>query len=133
VVRPAQSASVRLHVDRTLLENNSNGIIADSTLGTGFIRAVIRDSAVIGNTNNGVLAQAGAVVNLLLSNVASQSNTYGLSISGANATMLVDRSQVTANAVGLTASGGAKLLSYGNNNVNLNNTDGVFTGPVALK
>jgi hypothetical protein len=46
--------------------------------------------------------------------------------------MRVRNSSVTSNNVGLFVNGGS-LLSYGNNSVNNNTTDGAFTGPVGLQ
>ena len=59
-------------------------------------------------------------------------NNYGL-VAGGNAAMRVRNSSVTANSVGLFAVNGASLLSYLNNSVNNNTTDGVFTGTVGLQ
>jgi len=127
-IRPTGAASVRLHIERTMLENNSSGIKLDGTGGTGGIRGVIRDSTVAGSPNTGIAASSGAPVHLLVSDVTSQSNGFGLTASGANTRILVDHSRFIANGTGLS---GSTILSYGNSSVELNGTDGAFTGPIA--
>jgi hypothetical protein len=127
-IRPTGAASVRLHIERTTLENNSSGIILDGTGGTGGIRGVIRDSTVAGTPNTGIAASSGAPVQLMIANVTSQSNGFGLTASGPNTRILVEHTRLVANSFGLS---GSTILSYGNNSVELNGTDGAFTGPIA--
>jgi hypothetical protein len=40
---------------------------------------------------------------------------------------------VIGNSTGLGFSGGGKLLTFGNNNVEANGSNGAFSAPVALK
>jgi hypothetical protein len=48
-------------------------------------------------------------------------------------TVRVDGSGIIGNGTGLSVSGGGALLTFGNNAVRANGTDGAFSGPVGLQ
>lgn len=52
---------------------------------------------------------------------------------GTNVTVRVDNSTVSGNFTGLNFTGWGALLSFGNNNVVANGTNGTFSGSVALQ
>jgi hypothetical protein len=60
-------------------------------------------------------------------------NAIGIRSIGPNVTVRVDGSSVMGNSTGLSFSSGSALLTYGNNAVNSNGSDGAFSGPVALQ
>ena len=70
---------------------NATGILALTPAGTVPGVVEVTNSAIAGNTNNGLLA------------------------SGANATIVIGGSTVTGNATGLLAAGSSTIKSYGNN------------------
>ena len=53
--------------------------------------------------------------------------------SGGAANVIVNGSTLYANAIGIQATGGASLLSYGNNQVTANASNGSFTGTAGLQ
>jgi hypothetical protein len=132
LIQPTSGVTANVTIERTRIENNFFGIIADGT-GGGIIRGVVRDSVISGNVNNGITAAtsgAGAAV-LSVQNTNVSGNNFGLAASGANAGMLVTQSNIVLNNTGLFTSAGGVLLSYKDNKVNGNTTtDGTFTGPV---
>jgi hypothetical protein len=135
LVNPSGAASVVLTVNRTQIENNSAGIIANSAVGaTGTIKGIVRDSAVSGNTNNGITtASNGQSVNLMVDNVGVVGNNLGLVASGTGAGQLVGRSSLTGNPTAISATAPAAILSYGDNLVNNNGGGEAFSGAVILK
>jgi hypothetical protein len=60
-------------------------------------------------------------------------NSIGIRSIGPNVTVRVNGSTVTGNGTGLSALSGGALLTYGNNAVNANGSDGAFSGPVGLQ
>jgi hypothetical protein len=133
LIQPASGVQASVTIDRTRIENNFFGIIADGT-GGGSIRGVVRDSVVSGNVHNGITVSASGagVAVLMVENTTVAGNDFGLVASGTNAGMLVSHSSVAVNNTGLFATGGGVLLSYKNNNLNGNTTtDGAFTGVIA--
>ena len=127
VIKPASGVQADVTVDRTRIENNFFGIIADGTDG-GIIHGVVRDSVVAGNANFGIGASTStANVVLLLENTTITNNNYGLVAVGAGAGLAVRNSSILFNTTGLYAATGGVLGSYKNNSVGGNGTDGAFT------
>jgi hypothetical protein len=134
-IKPASGVTANVTIERTRINNNFFGIIADGT-GGGSIRGVVRDSVVSGNINNGITVASSGVGAAVLSveNTTVSGNNFGLAASGARAGMLVSHSSIVLNNTGLFTSGGGVLLSYGDNRVNGNTTaDGAFTGTIGLR
>ena len=52
--------------------------------------------------------------------------------SGGTASVIVGSSMLFANAIGIQATGGASLLTYANNQVTGNASNGSFTGTASL-
>jgi hypothetical protein len=130
-IAPAAGATVTVAINRTVIDGNYFGIIADGSGGT--IRGTVSSSFVNNNTHNGITVANGAVV-LAVSNTVVSGNNFGLvASSSAAAGMLVDRSNIQVNTTGVFASGGGALYTYGNNQVNGNSTDGAFTGSIPTK
>ena len=129
--RPTGSGNVNLTINRTMLENNSNGIRADSSATTGFIRGIVRDSSISGSAFNGIAAiTTASVTSLIVDRMAIINNGTGLSTSGAQASLFVANTSVTANDAGISAPTGA-IFTYRNNSVNGNIvSDGTFTAPI---
>jgi hypothetical protein len=131
-VNPESGVTAQISIDHSRINNNYFGILFDGTSG-GIINGTINDSVVSGNVANGItLHGASSSIALLVDHTIVMGNNYGL-VAGGNAVMRVRNSSVTANSVGLFAVSSASLLSYLNNSVNGNTTDGAFTGPVGLQ
>jgi hypothetical protein len=129
---PASGVTAQVSIDRSQINGNIFGIIADGTSG-GIIKGTITDSVVSGNSQNGITVSSSGssvVFQVDRSTVASNGN-HGLVAGGSGAGMLVSNSNVFNNGGGLFTTGGGTLYSYGNNHVNGNNgNDGTFTGTV---
>jgi hypothetical protein len=131
-VNPASGVTAHVSIDHSRINNNYFGILLDGTTG-GIINGTINDSVVSGNVANGItLHAATSSVALLVDHTIVTGNNHGLA-AGGDSVMRVRNSSVTANGIGLDAVNPGSLLSYGNNSVNNNTTDGAFTGTVGLQ
>ena len=131
-VSPPSGVTFNLFVTGTSTSGNNAGIVADGSAG-GIVRATLRSSLVSVNANNGITVStsgSGSAV-FLLHQVLVQGNGIGLATGGTGAGFLVDDSRIFGNTTGISAGTGA-FLSYGNNNLNANNSDGAFTGTIGL-
>jgi hypothetical protein len=143
----APSAASALFVaDTTLINNGSNGISL-TNYATG---ALTRITA----TNNGAAILAyGSGVSLTVTDSVASKNTYGIGASSSavmvrsstfnsnsvgisadqSAVVRVGQSTITANVTGWQGTNSGQVVSYGNNNVSGNTTDGTATATVALE
>jgi hypothetical protein len=132
-VKPPSGVNINVFVTGSSVSGNTFGLVLDGTAG-GTMRASMTGSLVSVNTNNGLTASTSGSGNavFLLHHVRVQGNGFGVVGAGSGAGFLVDDSRIFGNNVGIQASGGAAVLSYGNNNLNANTTDGAFTGNIGL-
>ncbi len=113
-------------LDGCRLEQNSNGLLA----GPNAV-VTIRDSTASGNRNDGfgTSAQAGAT-EFNLENCITTKNRAGIQ-ARVGAVIRVSNTTITANVTGLGNTGG-QLLSYGNNKLAGNGSDGQFDGFIQI-
>jgi hypothetical protein len=84
---------------------------------------------VAGNNSYGIGASSSAV---MVRNSTVSNNAIGIAADQA-AIVRVGQSTVTANGTGWQATNGGQVVSYSNNNVAGNTTDGTVTSTVALQ
>ena len=136
IVQPQGSGSALAMLDRVRVNQNTFGIAFDGSGSTTGINATVADSVTSGNKQDGVVATTStghAPIGVYVKNSKSANNTFGIRSLGPNVTVRVDGSGVTGNGTGLAFGSGGALLSFGNNAVQANGTNGVFSGPVALQ
>ena len=136
VVHPEGSGSARVSLERVNVGGNVFGIAFDGSTSTGGINATIADSITSGNTQDGIVVTTSAghaPIGVMVTNSKSANNGYGIRSIGPNVTVRVKNSEVVGNNVGLAAQSGGTLLSYGNNGVDANGSNGTFTGTIASK
>jgi hypothetical protein len=136
VVSPQPGGSAQIVLNRVSVDKNVFGIVADGTGSTGGINMTITDSVSSSNLNDGLIATTpagGAPIGVYVKNTRLANSGFGIRSIGTNVTVRVDGSGVIGNSTGLSFSGGGKLLSFGNNNIEANGSNGAFSGPVALK
>ncbi len=125
------SGSARVVIDRTRVESNIHGILADGTGSNGSIVVQVRDSVVAGNAGNGMWAKrAGMVVDRTSSN---NNAGYGILADGAGSLIHLGNSTVAGNGGGLGATSGGKVFSYQNNQASGNAFEGGPTDVLQLK
>jgi hypothetical protein len=108
-------------------ENNSQSGLYVNARST----AVIDRSAFSGNVN-GIYANATAanLATVMLSNSVVSGNTVvGLRANGASARIRVANSVISGNQLGVGPQNGGIINTYGNNQLDGNNTDGTFNTP----
>src|SRR5580658_2063701 len=124
----------RLHIDN----NTGEGLRVDGTAASGAINATLADSTASLNAGNGIDAVSGpgnAAVDIMRV-VAAVNGAAGIQAnqtSGGTASVTVGSSMMRSTAIGIQATGGAGLLSYGNNDVTGNASNGSFTGAAGLR
>lgn len=132
-IQPQSGVQANVTITRTQVQGDYFGIIADGTKG-GNIRAVVKDSVVSGNTENGITAMtSGSTVWVLVEETAVSGNANGLVASGSGAEMLVRNTSVFNNSTGLYPKSNGTLYSYGTNSINGNISNGAFTSTVSLQ
>ena len=138
LIQPTGSIAANVTLRRLRIDNNiGEGLRIDGTGGTGAITAAITDSTASFNASNGIDAVSGpgnATVDIMRV-VAASNGSAGIQSnqsSGGTASATVGSSVLYANAIGVQAAGGASLLSYGNNQVTGNASNGSFTGAAGL-
>ena len=122
-VVPGSSASAAATLTDVVMEGNLRGLRI-----AGGVSAAVRNSVVAGSTgvgfNAGSTDSRTTTMNLDSSTVTSNVG-WGV-YSGTNATVYISNMQISGNGGGITAVGGA-LISFGNNHVAGNTTDGTPT------
>lgn len=135
-VAPNGNGSARVVLERVAVARNIFGAAFDGTNSTAGINATVRDSTFAGNANDGIIAVTAAgkaPIGVMVNNSTSANNGYGIRSIGPNVTVRINNSDVVGNVTGLEASGGGALLTFGNNRVRANGSDGAFTGSLALQ
>lgn len=102
-------SAISATIDRVTLSNNGAGILVKAPNGTGTAKLMLTDSLVSFNASQG----------LIVNGTPSSANVR------------VGSSTITGNGNGLLVLGTAQALSYGDNRLDGNITDGAFTGTIA--
>ncbi|HKD68047.1 MAG TPA: hypothetical protein VKB84_14470 [Candidatus Binataceae bacterium] len=136
VARNAGAGRVFLALERTTFSRNSSfGLMSDGS-GAGEIRSAASDS-MFGGNGTALLAAGGpavAVIQVNRSTVVNSVTTGALSNGTAGqAFILISNTLMAANALALSATGTGNLISYQNNSIGGNFSDGAFTGTITLK
>jgi parallel beta helix pectate lyase-like protein len=120
------AGSVVATLERVRVERNRFGVRAEDGA-----RATVRDSVAASNNTNGYIAVSTvAPATLTLENsLATDNVNNGVSSQGTQASIRISNMVVTGNGTGLNAGGGA-IVSFGNNRVAGNGTDGGPTSTV---
>ncbi len=113
-------------LDHCRFEDNSTGVHV-STLS----RMTIRDNVVAGNSSYGLFSEA--LADTVLEDCAVTRNGTGIKASSGGffvGRFYVSNTLITANTTGVLPNGG-RIISFGNNRLAANNTNGVFTSTIS--
>jgi hypothetical protein len=134
LIQPAGGIAANVRLRRLHIDHNfGDGLRVDGTGGSGAINVAITDSSANFNAGNGIDAVSGpgnAAVDVMRI-VAASNGSAGIQAnqtSGGIASVTVGSSLLRKNAIGIQATGGAGLLSFGDNHVTGNASNGSFTG-----
>lgn len=106
-----------------------NGI---SLVNTGNIQVVVSDSSIRSNTGIGINAVPSGSADVTVSKSLIAGNGSGLLAKG-TATIRISGNMITHNTTGLSATDGGKIISFRDNAVAGNGTNGAATSTVALQ
>jgi hypothetical protein len=138
LIQPTGGIAANVALRWLRIDNNTGeGLRVDGTGGSGAINVAIADSTASFNASNGIDAVSGpgnATVSAMRV-VAAANGSAGIEAnqsSGGTASVTLGNSMLHANAIGIQATSGAGLLTYGNNQVTGNASNGSFTGTAGL-
>ena len=129
--QPLASSTLAATIADVRMANNGAGVRAESGS-----RVSIAGSTISGSTNSGINAVAPTgtpPVKVSVDGSAVSGNGVGIKSTQASATVIVSATTVSANALGLQSANGGALLSFGDNQVVENATDGAFTGTLTMR
>jgi hypothetical protein len=129
LLAPSGSATVTASLDNMRMEKNSAGVVANDN-----VEVSVRNSVSVGNGSSGFVASSSAgpaVINVKSSMVSD--NPAGINSNGAKSTIDLSRVTVVDNATGLSATNGGHIVSFGNNKITNNGTNGTPTQTISQK
>ncbi|MGB9365900.1 MAG: right-handed parallel beta-helix repeat-containing protein [Xanthobacteraceae bacterium] len=130
LVRPTGGAAANVTVFRTQFENNQNGIFMDGAGGGGGSNVVVKDSAMTGNSGNGIaVSSTGAIMAAVVADSMISVNGAGAATAGASARLRLGGNTIAGNGTGVS-NGGGTLESFKNNQIVGNGADGTPLGAV---
>jgi hypothetical protein len=124
---PSGATTVTASLDNVRTENNNRGVDAESGATVS-----VRNSVVAGNVFGLTAASTGkaSVINLE-SSIVSGNADRGISSVGSSATINITNVTVVKNGTGLFAGSGGHIVSFGNNKITDNTTNGSPTQTIA--
>jgi hypothetical protein len=111
-----------------LVANTGDGLLLQGSVVAG----TMRDSVVGENGADGVSTQATQVFFTIKDSSIVDNLTNGIQTNSAGSVVNVSASTIGGNGTGVLASSGS-LISFGNNELSANGSNGSFTGTVALR
>ena len=102
-------STISAMIDNVTLSNDGSGILVKAPAGTGTVKFMLTNSRVTLNANQGIIVNG----------------------TPASASARVGNTSITSNGTGLLVLGTAQVLSYGDNRLDGNTTDGAFSGTIA--
>ncbi len=132
LVKPGAGIVANVTITNSRLLNNEIIGLRLDTSGTvgSVINATLAGTTIAGNTNGVMIkspAATGTVKLMVDRAVVTNNANAGLFSNGGGSTMRVGNSLITSNAIGIQAIQTGVLSSYGNNLLDGNVTDGLFT------
>jgi hypothetical protein len=137
IIQPSGSGAARAVIERVQLVDNTHGIVADGTGGTGSIIVQIRDTVAAGSAGNGIWAKTSAgrsATGMVVDRTSAIGNAgSGILAQGTGALVHLGSSTVAGNGAGLSAQSGGNIFTYQDNQASGNSSDGAATGVLAVK
>ena len=122
------TGAARVTLENVTLSGNFRGIDVSAS-GSGAVTMMLDRIQATVNSSGGISISAGPTTFVQIRDSVLSNNTgTGLNATG-NATVLVGNTSIFNNTTGIAKTAPASVLSYGDNLLNLNGTDGTFSGP----
>jgi hypothetical protein len=128
-VTPSAGQIASVTLNRIELTGNGTGLLLT---GGGIVAGTIRDSVVGPNSGSGVVANAGQVYFTVEESSIIANLTYGIQTNSAGSVLNVGASTIGGNGTGVQATSGS-LISFGNNQMSANGSNGNFTSTTPLR
>ena len=125
------SASANVSLERVQMTGGSFGLTVDGTFTTGTVQVSVVDSLAAGAQFNGFDARGRAKL-LINRSTSSNNSDVGVRANGSNVQLYIGNSVVSGNGTGVFGVNGASLLSYQNNLIDQNTSNGTPLSPVAV-
>jgi hypothetical protein len=103
-----------------------------SLAGLGVVAGTMRDSLVASNGADGVLTDSNQVFFTVEESSIIANLSNGIQANSAGSNLNVTASTISGNGTGIKPTSGS-IVSFGNNTLNGNGSDGAFTSTAALK
>jgi hypothetical protein len=135
VVQPTGSASAHAVIEGSKFTSNTYGIFANGMGTTGIIIVQIKDTVVANSTFDGISAfTSNTITSVTVDHSSSLLNGgNGILSQGAGGFVNLANSTVMSNVMGLKTLNGGSIVSYQNNQLSGNVTDGAATAVVSVK
>jgi hypothetical protein len=130
LVNPVNNQIASVTLNRVELTGNSGEGL--DLFGSGVVAGTMRDSLVAGNAQIGVFASATQVFFTVEESSIVANLTAGIKTGSAGSVVNVGASTIGGNGTGVLPTAGS-LISFGNNQMSANGTDGNFTSTTALR
>jgi hypothetical protein len=130
-VEPASGQIATVTVNRVELTANLSAGLGLG--GGGVVAGTMRDSVAAGNLQMGVVAEAGQVFFTVEESSIMANLLAGILTLSAGSVVNVGTSTIGANGKGVDATRGGAIISFGNNQMSANGSNGSFTGTVSLQ
>ena len=129
-IQPSGSGSANAVLDQVELDRGVDGL--DIIGGAGGVYVTIADSVISHySTGKGLFVSSNSgVFQLMIQNCTISNNSQGILASGASAVIRVTKSTITGNSNGWGAVSSGSLISYSDNNVDGNATNGSPTSTI---
>ena len=133
IIEPTSSSVVNVSLERVQMTNGTVGLRADGT-DASPLRVSVTDSQASGNIYNGFFAKTtnGKVTMMIQHSIAANNGANGARADGALAKLVLGESVISGNVTGVSTANGGTLLSYQDNRIDLNGTDGWPVTSLAL-
>lgn len=130
LVKPASGITTTATIEKTQMERGLFSVRVEDNA-----RVTVRDSVATHNTNNGflVVSTASAAELNIENSLATHNGTNGVIATGALAVARITNMTITHNTTGINTSGGGQVVSFGNNRVVANGTDGNPTSTITTR
>jgi hypothetical protein len=135
-VSPLSSVTLTGVIERVVsVGNGASGIRLAAGSVTATTNFIISESVVSANAGNGVtVAGAGGQITVMVWHSAIANNAVnGLSASGNTGMIRVTKSTITGNGTGIATASSGQIISFGDNSLAGNTTDGAPTSTIALQ
>jgi hypothetical protein len=134
LILPSGTVTVTGVLDHVQCDNSGTGVQANGAGFPGVVHVTVGNSVMANNSFGIVAAGTGptvgpAVVMVQSSTIANNGN-LGLNANGSDAFLTVTRSTISGNGTGFGSFSGGRLLSFGDNSLFDNSTDGTATSTI---